>query len=68
MEPDRPLPNTACGCYQCQRIFTFQDISEWWDEGEVPVCPHCGIDSVVIETIDMNVTPERLFAMKKTYF
>ncbi len=40
---------------------------EFWDEGETPVCPFCGVDAVVMETADMRVTAERLFAMKRTW-
>lgn len=61
-------PETPCGCYQCQRVFAFKDLTEFWDEGETPVCPFCGTDAVVISTADLLVTPERLFAMRKTYF
>ncbi|HYE26125.1 MAG TPA: hypothetical protein VEG32_13100 [Clostridia bacterium] len=56
-----------CGCYSCQRVFTFKDIAEFWDEGATPVCPFCGVDSVVVETADMEVTPERLFSMRRTW-
>ncbi len=64
---DRVPPETAAGCYECQRVFTFGEVAEFWDEGETPVCPFCGRDAVVIETADMKVTPERLFAMRRTW-
>ncbi len=59
--------STVCGCYECQRVFTWGEITEFWDEGETPVCPFCDRDSVVIETADMRVTPARLFAMRRTW-
>lgn len=64
---DRVPPETAAGCFECQRLFTFGEVAEFWDEGETPVCPHCGRDSVVIETADMKVNAERLFAMRRTW-
>jgi hypothetical protein len=64
---ERMNPDARCGCYNCQRLFVFKDVQDFWDEGEIPVCPHCGVDAVVVETSDMRVTPERLFAMKRTW-
>ncbi|HEX8924779.1 MAG TPA: hypothetical protein VF786_03255 [Terriglobales bacterium] len=60
-------PETPCGCTNCQRVFPFSSIVDFWDDGEVPVCPHCGMDTVVISTADLEVTPERLFAMRRTW-
>ncbi len=64
---ERANPEATCGCYNCNRIFRFKDIEDFWDDGETPVCPGCGMDTVVIETADMKVTPQRLFAMRRTY-
>lgn len=64
---DRLPPGVTCGCYNCGRIFTSDDISQYWDEGETPVCPFCEVDAVVVETADMKVTSERLFAMRRTW-
>ena len=64
---ERTNPDALCGCYNCRRIFRFKEIEDFWDEGATPVCPGCGLDSVVVETADMEITPERLFAMRRTY-
>lgn len=64
---DRADPEAQCGCSNCQRLFAFKDIADFWDEGDTPVCPFCGMDTVVVETADMNVTAERLKAMRRTY-
>jgi NAD-dependent SIR2 family protein deacetylase len=64
---ERANPEAICGCYNCQRIFSFKEIEDFWDAGETPVCPSCGMDTVVVESADMQVTPERLFAMRRTY-
>lgn len=64
---ERANPEAVCGCHNCGRIFRFKDIEDFWDEGETPVCPGCGMDTVVMETADMQVTPERLFAMRRTH-
>ena len=64
---ERVHPEATCGCYNCGRIFQFKEITDFWDDGAVAVCPGCGVDAVVIETADMRVTPERLLAMRRTY-
>ena len=64
---DRLPPGVRCGCTNCQQIFVSDDVADYWDEGATPVCPHCGMDTVVMETADMEVTPKRLFAMRRTY-
>lgn len=64
---DRLPPGVRCGCTNCQQIFVSDDVADYWDEGATPVCPHCGMDTVVMETADMEVTPQRLFAMRRTY-
>lgn len=38
---------TLCGCYYCQRVFFGKEIKEWCDGEQTPLCPKCGIDSVV---------------------
>jgi len=60
-------PDTPCGCTNCFRLFSYGEIADFWDEGETPVCPCCGLDTVVISTADMVVDAHCLFAMRKTY-
>jgi len=60
-------PSTPCGCTNCQRLFPYSEIAEFWDEGEIPVCPYCGLDAVLISTPDMTVDAHCLFAARKTY-
>jgi NAD-dependent SIR2 family protein deacetylase len=63
----RTNPDAVCGCHNCGRILRFKEIEDFWDEGGTPVCPGCGMDTVVIETADMEITPERLLGMRQTY-
>jgi len=63
----RTSPDAHCGCFECMHEFAFKDISEFWDNGEAPVCPFCGCESVVIGTADMDVTADRLKAMRRTW-
>lgn len=58
---------TPCGCSHCQRLFPYSEITDFWDEGETPVCPYCGQDTVLVSTADMIVDAHALFAARKTY-
>lgn len=37
----------ACGCFYCLRQFSPLSITEWADDGETALCPHCNTDSVI---------------------
>ncbi|MFE0233479.1 cytoplasmic protein [Brucella anthropi] len=36
-----------CGCFYCLEIFEPGAITEWVDDDDTALCPHCGIDSVI---------------------
>jgi hypothetical protein len=40
-------PGTACGCFYCLQVFPADEVVEWIDDGRTPLCPRCGIESVV---------------------
>lgn len=46
----------TCGCYYCCKIYNPREIVEWVNDhsGQTPICPHCGIDSVVPYNQDMD--------------
>ena len=56
------------GCFYCGEIFSTKDIEEWWDEGKTAVCPHCGIDSVLPDTMKPTLTIELLHEMYDYWF
>ena len=48
------VASTVCGCFYCLRKFPPSDIVDWADKGKkikkpgrTALCPHCGIDSVI---------------------
>jgi hypothetical protein len=56
-----------CGCFYCLKIFdprgvNFEILAEKWDDTKpyVVLCPHCGTDTVVVETPIFPVTKEVL--------
>ena len=57
-----------CGCFYCKQIFYAGDVTEWTDDGNTAICPHCGVDSVICNKKDYVVTPEDLELLNKYYF
>ena len=55
---------TQCGCFFCIRVFTPSEITEWCDDGQTALCPHCGIDAVLPNVTDT----ETLMAMSARWF
>lgn len=43
----KPLVLEQCGCFYCLKTIAPAEITEWVDGGETPICPHCGVDSVL---------------------
>lgn len=46
-----------CGCIYCQKIFSPDKIKDWTDQGMTAVCPYCGIDSIIPELEEYEITP-----------
>jgi NAD-dependent SIR2 family protein deacetylase len=60
------LKNNKCKCFYCLKSFHSNEIEEWIDKEETALCPYCGIDSVLPESI--NITEEILKEMNKYWF
>mgnify|MGYP003454409053 FL=1 len=67
--------SAACGCFYCLRIFSPQDITQWWEESKnsdlesaTAVCPHCGIDAVIGSASGYPITQAFLEKMKGQWF
>jgi NAD-dependent SIR2 family protein deacetylase len=53
-----------CGCFHCLQIFEAVDVVDWIDDGETPLCPRCGVDSVMLGVTDLM----ELLTMKRIRF
>ncbi len=70
------LESRKCGCFYCLSIFSPNKIEEWIEEskdskrglGKTAMCPNCGIDSVLPDSINQKITIELLKTMKEQYF
>lgn len=70
------VSSSRCGCFHCLAFFPATGIGEWVDEpetgprgpGRTALCPKCGIDAVLPESEDYDLTLELLKAMQARYF
>ncbi len=61
--------STLCGCFYCQETFPPSEIVRWVDKnGTTAICPKCNVDSVLPNGDGLEITPELLTEMHKTYF
>jgi hypothetical protein len=58
----------VCGCFYCQETFAPETIKEWIDGGETALCPHCGIDAVIGDASEVELSAEFLEAMHYMWF
>jgi hypothetical protein len=62
------MQGTNCGCFYCRKTFSPLVIEEWIHEELTPLCPFCGIDSVLGELQGYPLTDEFLTSMHNHYF
>jgi len=68
--------STRCGCFYCLSMFASAEVVEWVDEppacprgpGRTAICPKCGIDAVLPDGDQVEVTQELLAAMNQRWF
>lgn len=62
--------NEVCGCFFCKQIFNPSEIKEWVPDrnGPTAICPYCGIDSVIPESVCSPMTVELLEEMCECWF
>ena len=42
-----------CGCFCCLQTFPAAEVIDWIDDGDTPLCPHCGIAAVLPGVTDL---------------
>jgi hypothetical protein len=42
-----------CGCFCCLQTFAAAEVIDWVDDGDTPLCPHCGIAAVLPGVTDL---------------
>lgn len=64
----RIAQSEVCGCFYCLAVFTPAEIKEWVDDDDTPLCPKCGVDSVLGSSSGFPITTEFLHKMKVRWF
>lgn len=62
--------SNLCGCFYCEKIFNANLVDDWVNdkEAKTAICPYCGIDSVLGDASDYEITERFLHAMRKKFF
>lgn len=55
-------------CYYCRTIFSATEVSEFTDDGETALCPHCGVDSVLPEKAGYPLNYMTIRALHQYWF
>ncbi len=42
-----------CGCFHCLQVYRASEVIDWIDDGETPLCPFCGLDTVMPGETDL---------------
>lgn len=58
----------VCGCYCCCESFSKHDITQWTDKGQTAICPKCGVDSVIAQSMSVPLDKESLKEMQQYWF
>jgi hypothetical protein len=56
-----------CGCFYCCEIYSSQEVHEYVDNNTCALCPKCGTDSVLPDTV-CQLTVELLNSMHEYWF
>lgn len=55
-------------CYYCRTIFPAHEVSEFTDDDETALCPHCGVDSVLPDTAGYPLNYMTIRALHQYWF
>jgi hypothetical protein len=59
---------SLCGCFHCLSTFKPSEIHRWVDYKATPLCPRCGIDSVLPDNVGVSLDREFLAQMQFHWF
>jgi hypothetical protein len=62
------IASEICGCFYCLATFPPTEIELWTDDEQTPMCPKCGIDSVIGSASGFRIDKEFLKSMNVRWF
>ena len=57
-----------CHCFYCKSTIKSSEIVEYIDQGETAICPKCGIDAIVPDSIDEKIDDDLICEMHEYWF
>lgn len=57
-----------CYCFYCKSTILSSDINDYIDEGNTALCPNCGIDSIIPDSVNEVIDEQVLDDMNKYWF
>lgn len=62
--------SAQAGCFQCLNVFPADAVNSWIADkpNRTAVCPRCGIDSVLADSMGLDVSADLLEALHNRYF
>lgn len=56
-----------CGCYNCIKIFSVNEVVKWTDQNRTALCPFCSVDSLIPDSV-VSLNEEILTKAQKYWF
>jgi len=59
--------SNKAGCFSCINVFKVSKITEWIDDNTTAICPECGVDSVLPDSM-VDICKKHLQKIHDKYF
>ncbi|MCH5180839.1 MAG: hypothetical protein J1F32_06475 [Erysipelotrichales bacterium] len=60
--------SNKCYCFHCKSELDSKDVHDYIDEGKTALCPKCGIDSIIPDSIDEEINEIIIVEMNNYWF
>ena len=65
---DLILKSTICYCFHCKRQVTPSEIVRYLEIENTAICPYCGVDSIIPDSTEHELTSDTVDKMNKYWF
>lgn len=57
-----------CYCFHCKTALDRHEIKEYADDGQTAICPKCGIDAIIPDSIEDSIDEKTISEMQEYWF
>lgn len=57
-----------CYCFHCKASMDHSEITDFLEDGQTAICPHCGVDAILPDYIDENINEDVVSQMHDYWF